>query len=335
MTERSAQIIRPAPISVAPSKMFTYPTRLADAWAPSNQEIHLPGYEISPPPIEVAVHSGSTRLLEIRQKHSTKEIIKNLYKQIVPEIQMVGECIYDSRYEIDDNIAHVLDSVVSPVLFARKLYPTITVILRARASAMAQEVFKLLGIPTICTNGDVAGRLIQVRQPSGRAKFEGEGLYSSAFRDVLFERYNPTTPERIFISRRGTRRLLNEAEIVAVLAKYGFQTVYFEDIPVCEQWSLTRNAKAIVGIHGAALSSLYFNRNVVKVIELFHPGYVTKWIRQITNAAGGTWCGVTGQLPPDIIKHLDYKQGVHHFHFHDIRIDITSLQMALRSLQIC
>jgi hypothetical protein len=329
----SAQAIPSASISVAPSTIFTYPTRLADSWTPAIQEIHLPGYEVTRPEIEIAIRAGSTRSLRIRRANSLKGHLKALYKRFVPQIQMHNDYIYDSRYEIDDNIAHVLDSVVSAVLAARKTYPDITVILRAKASAMARDVFKLLGIPIICTNAEVTGSLILLKQP-GRDRFYGDGLYGSLFNDVEFEGYERTTAERIFISRKNTRRLLNEVEVEELLKQYGYQKVYFEDIPICKQWSMIRNAKAIVGIHGAALSTLLFSRNNVKMIELFHPGFLINWCRHMTNAVGGKWCGVTGQLPPDIIKHLDYNGKAKHFAFHDTRIDITSLRMALKNVGI-
>ncbi len=333
MKLQSEPIIPSTAISVAASKIFTYPTRLADSWTPAIQQIHLPGYEIIRPEIEIAVRAGSTRSLGIKRGNFPKRFIKNIYKGIMPHIQMTNEYIYDSRYEIDDNIAHVLDSVVSAVLAAQKRYPEITVILRARASAMAREVFKLLRIRTLCTNSEVFGRLILLKQP-GRHRFNGDGLYSSLFDDVEFDGYKKTTEERIFISRRKTRRLHNEDEVEHVLKEYGFQKVYFEDIPICEQWSLARNAKAIVGIHGAALCSQVFNRNAVKVVELFHPGFLTNWCRHMTNAVAGTWCGVTGQLPPDIIKHVDYRRKAQYFAFHHTRIDITSLRMALKHVGI-
>jgi capsular polysaccharide biosynthesis protein len=133
----------------------------------------------------------------------------------------------------------------------------------------------------------------------------------------------------VFISRKGTRSLINENEVERTLKEYGFWKVYFEDIPVSEQWSITKNAKAIVGLHGAALCSLVFNRNAVKLVELFHPGYVVNGYRHYTNAIGGTWCGVTGQLPENIITELDVKQNARSFALLPTKIDITSLRMVL------
>ena len=113
---------------------------------------------------------------------------------------------------------------------------------------------------------------------------------------------------------------------------YGFKKYYFEDIPISEQWSVARNAEVIVGMHGAALSNIVFNINKVKLIELFHPGYVVDMYRNMVNAVGGTWCGVSGQITEDVIGKLDFKQEARGFALTRTQIDINSLRMALEYL---
>jgi capsular polysaccharide biosynthesis protein len=116
------------------------------------------------------------------------------------------------------------------------------------------------------------------------------------------------------------------------LQAYGFKKYYFEEIPISEQWSVAKNAKVIVGMHGAALSSIVFNSNKVKLIELFHPGYVVDMYRNIANAVGGTWCGVSGKITEDVIGKLDFKQEARAFAETRTQIDINSLRMALEYL---
>jgi hypothetical protein len=242
---------------------------------------------------------------------------------------MGDEYVYDSRHELDANIAHVLHNTAATVLALRKTIPNITVILRAKASGLARKAFDLLGIPIICTDADVLGKIVVLKGP----KLDG-AAYPFIFEDVSFKDYKPATPERIFISRRGTRNLLNELEVEKILGERGYQKVYFEDIPLSEQWSMTRNAKAVVAMHGAAVSGLVLNRHSVKLVELFHPGYFVHGYRLMAQAIGGRWCGVTGELPPDIIKYLDYKKEWRHFALHPTRIGKVSLEMALTTLEM-
>lgn len=324
--EKSWRVHRGA-VTLAPAKMFTHPTRLASAWKPDILEISLPAQHKDDREIELTIRQGSTRSLGIEPNN----VYKKLYKRFAPPIQMEEEYIYDSRYETDGNIAHILTNIASTVLVANQMCPKVTVILRENATTMAKNAYKILGIPIVCTNQDVQGKLLLTSDGS-----EGtyEGLYSSLFGNLPFEGYTQQTPERVFISRKGTRRLINEDEVEQALQEYGFQKLYFEDIPISEQWSITKNAKAIVGMHGAALSSLVFNRNAVKVVELFHPGYVVDMYRWITNAIGGTWCGVSGQITEDVIRELDFKQNARSFALTPTKIDTTSLRMALDYLEI-
>jgi len=321
-------------IDVSSSKLFTYPTRLANCWAPSVQEIILPRYTVSRPAIDVTVLTGSTQLLGIRHTQPIKHVVKSLIKRYLAPVRMENHFIYDARYEIDGNLAHVMDNIVSAVLALRQTLPNITVIMRAKASNMARNILDLLKIPTLCTDANVIGKLILLKEPH-RDWFTGEtGMYSFLFDNLHFNGYTTITPKRLFISRRGTRCLLNESEIDEILRCYGFQKVFFEDISLAEQWSLARNAEAVVALHGAALFNLVFNRRAVKLIELFHPGYFVHGYRQMVNAIGGSWCGVTGQFPPDIIRQLDYLKKPRHFALESTRIDTVALKRALDYLDL-
>jgi Glycosyltransferase 61 len=313
--------------SVGPLKIFTYPTRLADAWQAKTLEINIPAYSIDRPEIAIASFDGSTRDLNIQPNNP----LKRLYKKWAIAIEMEGEYIFDARYDVDGNLAHILKNLAPCLLAIQDRCPKITVILRANATTRGQNTYKLLGYPVLCTNREVNGKVVTA--PTGEdGKYEG--WYDSLFGDFAFAGYNPQTPEKVFISRRGTRGLANESEVEQLLQKYGFQTIYYEDIPIPEQWSIARNAKAIVGVHGAALASIVFNRKAVKLIELFHPGYVTTLYRRMTYAIGGTWCAVTGQYPGNIIEELDYKQKPRRFALSPMRIDLASLRMALDYMNV-
>jgi len=85
-------------------------------------------------------------------------------------------------------------------------------------------------------------------------------------------------------------------------------------------------------MQGAALSSFVFNSNTVKLIELFHPGYVIDMYRKMANAVGGTWCGVSGKITEDVIGKLDFKQEARGLARTRTQVDINSLRMALEYL---
>lgn len=314
-------------IPVAASKMFTYPTRLASAWRAEMMEINLPGYQLERPAIEISVRKDSTRSLGI----NTRNIYQKIYEKYAAPLQMDDEYILDSRYETDGNIAHIITNVVPRLLVAQKMCDRVTLVLRANASTMAKNIYKMLETPVLCTDKDVVGKLVVATDNDPGAY---EGWYTSIFGNLVFEGCDRQTPERIFIARKGTRTLSNESEVEQILKGYGFSKVYFEDIPISEQWSVAINAKIVVALHGAAMSSLVFSNTGVKVIELFHPGYVVDMYRHMTNAVGGTWCGVTGQITQDVIKELDFNEKSRGFALTPTRIDPTSLYAALEYMGV-
>ncbi len=81
---------------------------------------------------------------------------------------------------------------------------------------------------------------------------------------------------RIYISRANaqTRRVLNESELLPVLAKYGFEVVRAEELSYQQQVQLFFEAEAIVAPHGAGLTNLLFSEQC-KVLE-FHPANLIK-----------------------------------------------------------
>src|SRR5207248_9975836 len=130
-----------ATIPVAASRMFTYPTRLASAWKPGILEVQLPGYELSRATLEIAARQGSTQSLGIRHGR----FFRRFYRKVAAPLPVEDGAVYDARYETDGNIAHILTVVAPAPLAARGVFPRVTVVLRARATPMAQTAYKLLG----------------------------------------------------------------------------------------------------------------------------------------------------------------------------------------------
>lgn len=312
---------------MATSKLFTFPTHLADAWKAEGMEIHLPGFSLRRPALDLSVRTGATK----SQANGIPSLPRYLYGKLASQLSVSGVPLFDARFDTESNIAHVLLNVGPAVLQSKGTYGGVRVIVKASASALGREAYRLLGCSVLSTDRDVFGDVI-VAPDAGTGAYEA--WYAELFSRIDIPEPNFRTPERVFLSRKGARRLVNEEEVEQALAGYGFQKIYFEDIPLAQQWWIARNAKAVVGIHGAALSSLVFNRQKVKLLELFHPGYVVNLYRRLTNVIGGTWCGVTGQMSSGIIRELDVKHKARKFALSPIRVDHGSLCRALEYLDI-
>lgn len=75
---------------------------------------------------------------------------------------------------------------------------------------------------------------------------------------------------RILISRKRSRRrrCLNEDQLFATLAGYGFERIFLEDLSVLQQLRIFSESFLIVGVHGAGLANLVACAPHSTVIEL-------------------------------------------------------------------
>lgn len=134
--------------------------------------------------------------------------------------------------------------------------------------------------------------------------------------------------QRIYISRNnvGGRRVVNEAEVVAVLAEYGFNVVTMEWMTVRQQARLLASAEIVVAAHGGGLTNLVFCRAGTKVVEFFSPNYVNVCYWSICNHVGLNYHYLIGEgaRPPEGVdpKHV----------YDDITVHIDSLRLLLESL---
>lgn len=93
----------------------------------------------------------------------------------------------------------------------------------------------------------------------------------SRLRGVFSADADKSVSERLYVSRSKAdrRRVINEAELIPVLKKYGFEVVHFEDLSWEEQAKKCVNAKYLIGPHGAGLVNMIFLERESIIFELF------------------------------------------------------------------
>lgn len=84
-----------------------------------------------------------------------------------------------------------------------------------------------------------------------------------------------TYPARIYVTRRKAkyRKIVNEQEVVALLEKYGFSVIDFDDMTFWEQVAQMQAAKAFISIHGAGYSNTMFMNRRTSVVEIINEKY--------------------------------------------------------------
>lgn len=340
------------PYIMTATALFTHASRIADTWTPIPETVWLPARLVSGGTYTITVKPGNTQDLGIPfRSRSPKRIFNHRRK-----IQLGERLVFDARFETN-NVAHQISKVALRTLLARRDISTalgraveITVILPGGAASYIQEIYHQLGVPVIVTDSQVEARLVQVKESSITTRFSQNKIVVGAFathaltpeiltRAPFQASRSEELPTRIFIARRGSRSLINEDEITRVLDDRGFQKFYFEEIPCELQMRLCRNARTIVAIHGAAMAHMAFNANGLsrspgdlsgfRIVELFGPGYSVDFYRRYAAILNAHWCGVRGQITPEVVHSLDQRGLPRSHESTPFRVDPESLNMAL------
>jgi hypothetical protein len=91
--------------------------------------------------------------------------------------------------------------------------------------------------------------------------------------------------EKLYLSRQGPRRYLQESELTPILQERGYRII--EDAPrsAIEQIQLFKSAKFVIGPHGAAFGNLLFSSHAA-LFEFQHPGWVQPGFRYLCHQMG-------------------------------------------------
>ncbi len=132
--------------------------------------------------------------------------------------------------------------------------------------------------------------------------------------------------QRIFISRAvkphkktRSRFILNEDAVFELLAPYGFQRYYLENLSCAEQIELFYDCEYIVAAHGAGLSNLIFSPHAT-VLELFPTPYVVPYFYFLCESRSHQyhyWCGTETHRDSNFLVDLD---AIQHILEHDMGI---------------
>ena len=139
------------------------------------------------------------------------------------------------------------------------------------------------------------------------------------------EKRNDFKRKRIYISRSdaNARRVNNEDQVIAALAKLGFDSVTLSDKTFYEQARLFNRADIIVAPHGAGLSNIVFCRADAKVIEIFPPRWMAPCFMTLALSVG---CNYEYLVAEEAVStsNLSLPQ------FRDIEVPVQRLTEALK-----
>lgn len=120
---------------------------------------------------------------------------------------------------------------------------------------------------------------------------DSEGL--CFLRDKLSNKNS--TSVRLYISRKHSRRIENENEIMSVLNEYGFVKIQCEELSFEKQADIFSNAEMVMAPHGAGLTNILFAPGNVRVLEVRSPRYFGSCYWKLCNHLGVQYYSLFGE----------------------------------------
>lgn len=320
-------------------------TYLVDSFEPFVEEVSLPEVSTKPGKLKLfycdvgnSKYSGGFRF----------KFIKNLIGELILRNEYIDKPFIDLRGYSPGNIAHAIMIHLTLAIYSRDFAKSINIsnpvlLFPKKLPHYINSLFNSIGFETILSNADFEGPEIKFELDSTNSlRGNFHEVIKIYFSDTDFDKkllaLHKNLPKKIFISRKDTRRLMNEQSVEKFLEKKGFKKVYLEDYPILEQVALVSLADTVVAIHGAALGPVVFRvlfkTKPLKLIEIYSPAHMTNVYRIIAHQINANWIGVRGRAWPKLIKQA-YEcepSKVRQYSLNDFELCLISLENALNRI---
>lgn len=118
---------------------------------------------------------------------------------------------------------------------------------------------------------------------------------------ILVGRVRPSRRRRLYILRSGDRRRLeNEAEVIGIAQRYGFETIRPEDYSLREQAALFQSAECVMGVKGAAFANIMFCAGTASVLMLSPSDWIDPIFWDIAGQLGVGYSEIFGPVTATI-----------------------------------
>ena len=136
---------------------------------------------------------------------------------------------------------------------------------------------------------------------------------------------------KVYISRSEAdcRKIINEAETVALLERYGFESVIAEKLSYAEQVQLFSEASFVVGAHGAGLTNMLFCNPGFCVLELMNQ-YFTRVYWSLAVALGSHQ--YKNLMSEDVFPNTEEKDPVQAKKNSDFIVDLDKLKTTIEAM---
>lgn len=143
-------------------------------------------------------------------------------------------------------------------------------------------------------------------------------------------------PRRLYVTRSdaGTRMVANEQALIALLSRYGVETISLTGLSVVQQAAAMANCEFLISPHGAGLTNMMFMPPGGAVIELFHYQAGSVTYPRLAQGCGHHYYymssdTIEGSTEPQFNKPTVQNQ---RYHYHDMWVDLEALDKVLRRI---
>ncbi len=250
--------------------------------------------------------------------------------------------ILDLRWEHYFNWSHQINRLLplAGLLRERLVTPDerVTVILPAGMPPFMEQVYRHFGFDALRSDGPVGGCRLGWRIDDYNVVLSHVHHITREWSEDRDGRYFPVVeglPKKIFISRRKQRAIVNAAEVEALLASRGYETIYAEDYSPFDQFALLRQATDVVAIHGAAIAPILFRERGrdFTLLEILPAGHMTNFYQMMCDQVGGRYCAVRGRIKARYIAGAYADEPFVEYSLDDFEVDPESLKVALEILR--
>jgi hypothetical protein len=333
------------PFQAQADVLFGAKSYFMDRFTPAVEEIRLPAFEL---------HSGQIKLrftdkVTVSSSQDVSPLrrgLANLKTGLQPQF-IEEQILVDFRCHSPANWAHALHSHIPLAFLIQQELKDIfqdhspLFILSKQIPTYIRQLYQFWGLQIITTDGDIRGKFVEFEiTPFQCLRSAAPNLIQQliaktpAYQELL--QHPEQLPEKVFLSRRDTRKLTNEAMVEECLASHGFQKLYPENLTVPQQLALFIHATDMVAVHGAGMGPLLYRspgRSPLRLVEILSPGHMTKFYRGVAHQIGARWVGVRGRLEAKQIQAAyDFNQPFLTYSLDDFYVDLDSLELALTRL---
>lgn len=295
--------------------LFGSKTRLADRATPCVEKIQLPSAPSIEGTFQLSLSSTPHRSAAYEAGNSalTRAWTKLLRDKVVDLSRY--EAVVDLRVHSPENWAHAFTNQLPVALLVREKLReaginNVAVMLPEKISSKVEQLFRICDFDLVRTNQPAYGNICELEiEPwlsirGIRPDIVRRNLDHDSFRRKFSAEH--CLGEKVYVSRKDTRKQTNESDIWSLLEKRGYTRLYLEDCSLEEQVATLAFAKDIIAVHGASLGPLLLrpavNPEPFTMIEIFSPAHVTNVYRMIAEQIGGRWLGVRGQPWPELLR---------------------------------